>query len=27
MPRDLFYAFKETAKHNDVSSHYVGPLS
>jgi len=27
MPRDLFYAFTQTAKHNDVSSHYVGPLS
>lgn len=27
MPRDLFYAFKETAKHNDVPSHYVGPLT
>ncbi|HDZ22467.1 hypothetical protein LCGC14_0269630 [marine sediment metagenome] len=26
MPRDLFYAFKETANHNDVPSHYVGPL-
>jgi len=26
LPRELFHAFRETARHNDVPSHYLGPI-